>query len=90
MSEIRHSIVCDSCKNVFDLEDVSIEAKIVTKQLESGQVTAVQYYFLCPVCGIKYICFYKDRMVNEYFRLGKKQEAAKRMAQLFEVFENGC
>ena len=90
MANIDHYIKCDNCQYNIKLEGVSIEAKIVTKQLENGQVTAVQYYFLCPACGMKYICFYKDRMVNEYFRLGKKQEAAKRMAQLFEVFEDGC
>lgn len=88
MANIDHYIKCNNCQCNIKLEGVSIEAKIVTKQLEDRQITAVQYYFLCPDCGTKYICFYKDRIVNEYFKAGRKQEAADRMKQLFEVFKD--
>lgn len=89
MSDIKHYLNCDNCSKMIELESIKIENEIVNKKTDKEHFVVVRYFFICPYCGQEYTCFYKDRMVNEYFRLGQKEMAQERMIMLWEIFEDG-
>ena len=51
----------NGCGKEFALAEIKIQSKVVAHK---GHVE--QYYFNCPHCGEKYICFYSDNQVKAW------------------------
>ena len=52
-------VLCDVCKGKIELDQDSIKIEIVQHK---GHVE--RYYFVCPHCNKKYVCFYSDNQTK--------------------------
>ena len=82
-------VKCENCCYDIDLNDVTIEHRICSKDVNGQKLVAVLYYIVCPMCGHEYKCFYKDSVVNELLSFGMEVEANMRLEWLWGVFEDG-
>lgn len=97
MSDLKHYIKCDNCGNLIELDNLKLEAQIVSKDIEQNidgekrklKIVAVRYYFVCQKCGTEYTCFYKDKLINSLFDNDQQEQAQACMEKLWEIFENG-
>ena len=92
----NYIIVCNSCNKKIKSEEIKLLTEIVStigKNVTYGdgselRIVAVKYYFECPRCGTKYVCFFKDKVVNQLFDQDNLEAAAERMKMLWEIFTN--
>lgn len=83
---------CDECKSIVDGKEIKPKYEKV-----HSENNAIRYYFTCPCCNKKYICFYTDDKIEALLKEKAKindieqqeklqQKIVKRMEELKEIY----